>query len=244
MFSPQIRRKLWAAFALGLVAALVLDAFWRFSGSPRTAVLLPSNAPFPTGSVISLRWIPRWDWLRHLRWSLFGQPKTIQINAVYFQAVETLTSFAKENNLGDPLAQSDSMALWIKPRSAGIQHLGTAAVIRLAAPWVTIPEGHSGAANTGFFFGRRPMAQFTPYLRPDGVDLWARLSKDPVNPTNLPIVARVLLPYDSSLVLVETKNADEEAKRIEIVITADVFDARGRRVPPEATPVLEGSGAR
>jgi hypothetical protein len=229
-----MKRKRLLALALVLLgAALLFLIFDKPPALPAVMFLPPGPLAVKSGRVPE-RWIPaNWGWLHRTCQFFFGPPRWVGIDIQFIEVSDTAASIVAQNSLGPPQAESNGIAVWILP--GGKLQQPKDAAINFIMPTMSSRtpdrmDGSVGATmgNTGY------IADLFPRLDEEKADLSTRLIVTSAGQTNFLAAVRAQLYYGQALFVLDVRQPKSASNRMEFVITADEYDAKGNMVQKKA----------
>jgi hypothetical protein len=219
------------ALALVLLGgALLLVNFDRPPALPAVMILPPGPLVVQSGRVPD-RWIPaKWGWLHRACQFVFGPPRQVGFKIQFIENFGKVVSIVAQNSLSQPQAESNGLAVWILPESM-LQRPNAAATI-LSAPRVITADRSQASVGIYGIAGYR--ADLFPRLEKETVDLSSRLTITSAGQTNIVAALRAQLPYGQGLLVLDVRQPESAARRMEFVIMADEYDAKGNKLHGKA----------
>jgi hypothetical protein len=200
---------------------------------PAVMILPPTPLAVKTGRVPD-RWIPaKWTLLQRACLFVLGAPQQVGFDVQFIEASETVDSIVAQNSLGQPQAQTNGLAVWILPGETLTPPRG-ASTVRSDPRIITVDGMQAVVMSTSATDMYR--VDFFPRLEKGTVDLSTRLIVASAAQTNFVAAVRAQLPYGKALFLLDVRQPASASNRLEFLITADEYDAKGNRVhPPKPT---------
>jgi hypothetical protein len=230
-FMSKRNKKRFFALALVLLGATLLFLiFDKPPDLPAVMFLPPGPLAVKSGRVPD-RWIPAtWGWLHRTCQFFLGAPRQVGFKVQFMETSDTVASIVAQNSLGQPQAESNSVAVWIMPEKSipkGIATFVSAARVITAdqiEAKVLVSDGVAG--HSADLFAR---------LEKETVDLSTRLLvTDSAGQTNFVAAVRAQISYGQALLVLDVRHPESAANRLECVITADEYDAKGNIVQRKA----------
>jgi hypothetical protein len=224
------RNRKWLIASALVVSAgtLLFVHLYNPPALPEVMILPPTAFTMKDGRIPD-RWIPaKWTWVQKACQRVLGTPRSFNYELSGCEHYETVGSFVALNSLGKPLAESNGVAVWVLP-TRKIHR-----VIVFRDTTVGTPTSDGGYSkrfswnasihardrmNWRRQLGRNKeiRTDFFPLLHKETNDLWIRL----MTRTNFVIAARVQLPYDCGLLLLDARQPELATDRAEIEIIAE-----------------------
>jgi hypothetical protein len=228
-----MNRKRIIALVFVLLGGMILSAVFDKAPVLPAVLILPSAPLAVKNGRVPDRWIPaNWTWLHRVSRFLFGPPKRVGYTVSFIVNSEAVDSIVNPKSLGQPLAQSNGLAIWIVPDNLLQRPWSTADLVatsigqpnidnaeRLSNSRCRIGDGEDGYSET--LYSR---------LGKETADLWSRLVVTSWSQTNCIAAVRSQLPYGRALFILGVRQPGSESNRFGFLITADEYDAKGNKV--------------
>jgi hypothetical protein len=214
----------------GMLLVVCLD---RPPALPAVIILSPAPLAVKSGRVPD-RWIPaNWTWLQRACRFVLGAPKQIGYDIQFIEASETVDSILAQNSLGQPQAQSNGLAVWILPVETMQQPKGASTT--LCAPRVLTADRMEARLMFGSTTDSYSADMFA-HLQKETFDLSTDLIVTSAGQTNFVAAMRAQLPFANALFILDVRQPASATNRLEILITADEYDATGNKVHAPKLP--------
>ena len=220
-----------------LLGGMILFAVFEKAPVLPTVLVLPSAPLAVKSGRVPDRWIPaNWAWLQRACRFLFGPPRRVGYTVSFIVNSEAVDSIVNPNSLGQPLAQSNDLAIWIVPDNLLQRTWSTAALVATSigqpiidnAEWLSNFRHWSGDNGAGY------SATLYSRLEKETADLWVRLAVTSWGQTNCIAAVRAQLPYGKALFILGARQPESESNRFGFLITADESDAKRNKRPRTA----------
>jgi hypothetical protein len=213
-----MNRKWLIAVALVSLGGIILVVCIDRPAALPAVVILPSTPLVVKSGRVPDRWIPaKWTWLQKACQRVLGPPRTVWLDIQFREVQGTLKSIIAQNFLGQPLCESNGVAVWIvsaRPRPRFIRDSPISAanltVVKRTSFWET--------------------AEVFPRLKGETIDLSTLLIDASATQTNFVAAIRAQLPYDKELFVLDVRRPEMATNRAGIWIAADEIDASGNKV--------------
>jgi hypothetical protein len=226
--SVPMNRKWLIALVLMLMAGIVFVVWLDRPPALPAVVILPSTPLVVKSGRVPDRWIPaQWTLLRRACQFVLGHPRQVGFDIQFIEASETVASIVAQNTLGQPLAQTNGWAVWILPGRT-LQRSNAASTSR-SAPRIITTDGMQASVMSGGTTDRYQADMFAR-LEKGTVALSSRLIVVSAAQTNFIAAVRAQLPCNKALFLLDVRQPESASNRLEFLITADEYDARGNIV--------------
>jgi hypothetical protein len=210
---------------------LLVVCFDRPPALPALAILPPTPLAVKSGRVPD-RWIPaKWTWLRRACLFVLGAPRQVGYDIQFIQDSETVASILAENSLGPPQAESNGVAIWILPGETLKQPNG-ASTTTIGSRILTTDQMSGKVFGFGSTGGHT--VEFFARLEKGTIDLSTCLTLPSAAQSNSFVAVRAQLPYGHALFLLDVRQPESASNRLEFLITADEYDAKGSKVHGKA----------
>jgi hypothetical protein len=222
------------ALILALLAGMTLFVFLDRPPALPAVTILPSTPLVVKSGRVPDRWIPaNWTLLQRACQFVLGAPRQAVFDVQFIETSESAASIIAENSLGQPLAESNGLAVWVL-RGTTLQQSKGASTIR-SMPRITTADAMQASVMSGSttdnyradLFGR---------LEKGAIDLSTRLIVSSAAQTNFAGAVRAQLPYNKALFLLDMRQPASASNRMEFLLTADECDAAGNRIHAPKLP--------
>jgi hypothetical protein len=218
------------ALLAGMLLVVCLD---RPPALPAVIILPPAPLAVKSGRVPD-RWIPaNWTWLQRACQYVLGAPRQIGYAIQFIEVSDTVDSIIAQNSLGQPQAESKGLAVWILPGETIQQPKGASTT--LSAPRILTADRMEARVLVGSTTDSYSADMFAR-LQKETVDLSTDLIVTSAGQTNFVAAMRAQLPYGKGLLLLDIHQPVSATNRLEILITADEYDATGNKVHAPKLP--------
>jgi hypothetical protein len=224
-----MKRKRLIGLVLALLGGTLLLIFIVDKPPALPAVMILPSGPLALKSGrVPDRWIPAIWVLLHRACEFFlGPPRQVGIAVQRIETSETVASVVARLSLGQPQAQSNGVSVWILPESTLVAPKGAATITSMAR--ITVAEQQNAGVRM-IDKAASYSADFFSRLERETIDLSSRLIVTANGQTNFLAGLRAQLPYGHALLVLDVRHPESPTNRMEFVITADEYDAKGNKV--------------
>jgi hypothetical protein len=212
-----MNRKWLIALILVLLGGMLVVCLDRSPALPPVMILAPTRLVVKSGRVPD-RWIPtKWTLLQKACQRVLGPPRTVFLDIQFREVHGTLKSIIAQNFLGQPLNESNGVAVWMVPGRLRPRFIRDSPIITAN---LTV------AKRTSFW----ETAEVFPRLKEETIDLSTLLIDASVTQTNFVAAIRAQLPYGKELFVLDVRQPEMATNRAGIWIKGDEIDAKGNKV--------------
>jgi hypothetical protein len=216
------------ALILVLLAGILLVVFLDRLPALPAVTILPSTPLVVKSGRVPDRWIPaQWTWLARACRFVLGAPRQVGYAIQFIEASETVDSIVAQNSLGQPQAESHGLAVWILPGETLQKPKGLATT--MSAPRILTTDRMEARVMVGSTTDSYSADLFAR-LEKKTVDLSTGLIVTSAGQTNFVAAVRAQLPYGQALFLLDVRQPASASNRLEFLITAEEYDAKGNKV--------------